>query len=424
VGRWISITANTTAGAFYGTRTLLQLFAQKRTIDAGVARDWPRYEERGLMVDIGRKYFTRGWLEARIREMALLKLNYLHLHLSDDQGFRLQSTSHPEIVSTQHLTKNDMRAIVGLATRDHITVVPEIDMPAHMGAELGPHPELQLTDITRQRQAGKLDVTLPAAQAFVKSLIEEYLPLFPGRYWDMGADEFIGIAGIGSPLLFLQFPQLQKYAQAHYGSSANGEDAILGFVNWVDDLVRAHGRTMRMWNDGLAGGSAVKAHPDIVVDWWTNGGDSPSPAAVLGQGHRISNSGWYPTYYVNSAVTGTIPPRPDMASAYTSWSVDQFFGEFYLDPTARLGPPPYRLAPGEPRNLGAELNVWNDDPNYATQDQIATAIAPRLRLIAQKTWDSPPLTSSYASFEKIVRAPLEIHEKRLSRASACGNLIA
>jgi hexosaminidase len=336
--------------------------------------------------------------------MALLKLNYLHLHLSDDQGFRIESTIHPEIVSAQHLSKADIRAIVALATRYHVTVVPEIDMPAHMGAALGPHPELRLKDITGQTQAGKLDVTLPAAQSFVKSLIEEYLPLFPGRYWDVGADEFIGIAGIQSPLLFLQYPQLISYAQAHYGPSANGEDAILGFVNWVDDLVRAHGKTLRMWNDGLAGGSAVAAHADIVVDWWSNGGDSPSPQTVLANGHRIANSGWYPTYYVNSAVTSAVPPRPDMASAYSSWSVDRFFGEFYLDPSASIGPAALTVAPDEQRNLGAELNVWNDDPNYATQDQIATAIAPRLRVIAQKTWDSPLLTTSYAAFEKIAAA--------------------
>ena len=110
----LRIEARTAAGAFYGTRSVVQLLRRKRSIPAGTARDWPRYPERGLMLDNGRRYFSPRWLRARIRELAYLKLNQLHLHFSDDQGFRIASRSHPEIVSDPHLTKRQVRSLVAL----------------------------------------------------------------------------------------------------------------------------------------------------------------------------------------------------------------------------------------------------------------------------------------------------------------------
>ncbi|HLG76181.1 MAG TPA: glycoside hydrolase family 20 zincin-like fold domain-containing protein, partial [Ktedonobacteraceae bacterium] len=100
----ITITARTSHGVFYGTRTVLQLLKQGPTIPGGIARDWPVYPERSLMVDVGRKYFSIQWLENHIRELAFLKYNYFHLHLSDTHGFRLASERHPEIVSPDHYT--------------------------------------------------------------------------------------------------------------------------------------------------------------------------------------------------------------------------------------------------------------------------------------------------------------------------------
>src|SRR5262249_19744047 len=105
VGESVRITGGDPAGTFYGTRTVVQLLHQALVIPAGAAIDWPNYSERGLMVDVGRKYFTLGWLRQHIRELSYLKLNYLHLHLSDDQGFRMESVSHPEVVSPEHYTK-------------------------------------------------------------------------------------------------------------------------------------------------------------------------------------------------------------------------------------------------------------------------------------------------------------------------------
>jgi hexosaminidase len=399
IGRTVRIAGNHPAGAFYATRTLLQLLRQGADVPAGRARDWPRYPERGLMVDVGRKYFTPGWLQAHVRELAYLKLNYLHLHLSDNQGFRIESERHPEVVSSRHLTKREVRELVALATRYHVTVVPEIDMPGHMEAALARHPELQLKNLAGLRSPANLDYTLPEARAFAHELIEEYLPLFPGPYWHMGADEYlITVPGFQTPVDYALYPQLEAYARREYGPEATAKDGILGFVNSTSALVRARGKTLRIWHDGLEGGRAVTVDPSIAVDWWIDTA-GPTPHELLAAGHRIMNAGWFPTYYVEGPL-GAV--RPDMRTAYESWEVNRFYGPFVLN--EGLQNPPDVVAPDEPRNLGSKLHVWNDVPDAETEEQIATGIAPRLRVIAQKTWGSPLLTPSYAEFEDIARA--------------------
>src|SRR4030095_12151831 len=114
-----------------------------------------------------------------IKELAYLKMNYFHLHFSDDGGFRIESETHPEIVAAQHLSKQEVRPLVALAGRYHVMVVPELDMPGHLGGALAAHPELQLRDALGQANASRLDITNPAALSFARDLIEELLPLFP-----------------------------------------------------------------------------------------------------------------------------------------------------------------------------------------------------------------------------------------------------
>ena len=395
VGSSIGIRGGKAAGVFYGTRTVLQLLRQGPTVPAGRARDWPRYPQRGLMIDNGRKYFTRRWIESHIHELAYLKLNRLHLHFSDNQGFRIESESHPEIVSSAHLTMAEVRRILALARRYHVTVVPEFDMPGHMRAALARHPELQLRDCSGQRQADKLDVSLPAARRFARELIEEYTYLFPAREWHGGADEYL----LPQPeAAYALYPQLQRYARERYGEHAEGKDAYLDFINWMNDVVRARGKTLRIWHDGLSGGRAVLARPGIVVEWWSDHA-GPSPEDLLAGGHRILNAGWFPTYYVVGP-TGAL--RPDLRTAYEMWEPNEFYGPFVSNETLRR--PPHVVSANEPRNLGSELHVWNDDPEGETEAQIAAGIQPRLRVMAQKTWGSARLTAAYADFLPVIEA--------------------
>lgn len=416
IGESIAITAPTPTGVFYGTRTVLQLLHQDLVIPAGVARDWPRYPERGLMVDIGRRHFSLEWLEAHLRELAFLKMNILHLHFSDNEGWRIESDNHAEIVSDPHLSKDQVRELIELAERHHITIVPEIDMPGHMTAALEPFPEFQLQNRFGIRDPDKLDVTNEAARAYARDLVEEYLDLFPGPYWHMGADEYLGV--FTSEASYELYPQLESYAQARHGPDANHKDAVIDFLNEINALVRSRGRTLRAWNDGLGGGGVLTADTDIVVEVWTDlGGLTAEP--LLERGHRIMNAGWWPTYYPQSVFA---VPRPSMATAYEQWKVHRFYGPFVanvtLEPPQGLDPglptigvppeapvfgrPPDEVDPDEPRNLGSKIHVWSDNPQLEDEDGVAAGIFPRLRMLAQKTWESPLLTESYEEFKPIM----------------------
>ena len=142
----------------------------------------------------------------------------------------------------------------------------------------------------------------------------------------------------------------------------------------------------------------MKLRRDVVVEWWADH-SGPGPRALLAAGHRILNAGWWPTYYVVGPL-GAV--RPSMRSAYDSWAVNRFAG---LSLNVAVPPnPPEVVSPGERRNLGSELHVWNDDPDRETAAQTERGIAPRLRVLAQKTWDSPLPAPTYSGFLRIGRA--------------------
>ncbi len=401
IGRSVRIKGGGGAGSFYGTRTLLQLLADGRTAPRGLIRDRPGYRERGLMLDAGRKYFTPHWLAQQLRELAYLKLDFIHLHLSDDQGFRIESDTHPEAVSNRHLTKKQMRRIVRIAGRYRIEVIPEIDMPGHMTQALSHHPDLQLTNSLGQRQPDKLDITKPAGRRFALDLVKEYLPLFPGRYWDMGADEFLGIApvpeGVPNPAYAL-YPQIGAYAKRRFGPDADPHDAVDGFIEQVRRVVERHGKRLRIWHDGLdlRNPGAVTVDPDVVVDWWIDL-EGPSPQELVDAGHKVLNAGWFPTYYVQGPLAAV---RPNMRAAYEDWNPGLFYGPLVCSGT--LSEPADTVARSDRGALlGTELSIWNDDPNAQTEKEIARDTAMRLRVVAQKGWGTPNPTAGYGGFLRL-----------------------
>jgi hexosaminidase len=367
----VSISAKTNAGAFYGTRTMLQLLKQNFTIAAGSARDWPDYPLRGLQVDNGRKYFTVQWLKNQVRDLAYVKYNYFHWHLSDNEGFRIESTTHPEIVTPPYLTKAEVTDIINLANQYHLMIVPEIDTPAHTKAILNVHPELKLG-----ANADKLDISLPGSYALVGDLLNEYLPLFPGPYWHAGADEYLGNGGYDN------FPQLRTFAQQQYGPAANGQDSFNYWNNWVNSQVKAHGKTMHAWAEALVSitPAASSLDTDIVLQFWTSG---PTPA--LTRGNRVVNANRGVLYYVLGAGSYKFSP----STAY-DWDPSKFSGE--------------TIAPLQPLNLGAHASIWCDNPGQKTEDQIATETMNTLRVLAQNEWGSPKLVSTYTSFAPIITA--------------------
>ncbi|MEU1536636.1 family 20 glycosylhydrolase [Actinacidiphila glaucinigra] len=369
----VTVRAGTDAGVFYGTRTLLQAIRSTGRVPAGTVEDRPDRQERGLMIDIGRKYFTREWLEARVRELGDLKYNQLHLHLSDDQGFRVQSDSHPEIVSARHLSKEDIRAVVDLAARRHITVVPEIDSPGHMGAVLDAHPDLQLRSADGTPVRGALDISRPGAADVVDDLIEEYAPLFPGTYWHIGGDEY-------GPLVAddpeASFPQITAYARERYGPDAGVADAAAGWLNDRAATLRSLGKRVEAWNDGFSDGVRVTADPDRVVAYWSsNKLRGRLPEDYLRQGRQLLNlNSWY-LYYVLGAPENF--PYPSGRRIYEEWTPAVVYRDAAV-PAEFAGPD---------RIVGARLAVWCDRADAQTEDEVAAGIRMPLRALTQKLWD-------------------------------------
>ncbi|MCY0950097.1 beta-N-acetylhexosaminidase [Streptomyces sp. H27-S2] len=379
------VTARDEAGVFYGTRTLKQAVKTAGSAPEGTVRDAPARPQRGLNLDIARKNFTPAWIEDRIREMGDLKLNQLGLHFSDDQAFRIESESHPEIVSTPHLTKADVRRITALAASRHITVVPEIDSPGHLGAVLRAHPDLQLRDVQGKAVKGAVDISNPAAAKLIDELLREYLPLFPGGAWHLGADEYQALV-VRDPQA--SFPRLAAAARERYGPTARVQDLATGWLNDRADVVRPSGKALKAWNDGFFSGGVAKAAEDIQVEYWTGKelGARP-PLEYLREGRKVVNLNDEYLYYVLG--------QPNQFTYPTGRRIYEEWTPLVLRGTTAV---PARYGA---QILGARLAVWSDLANAQTQAQVAEGIRTPLAALSQKVWDERQPRQSWAEFKAL-----------------------
>ncbi|MET7762221.1 glycoside hydrolase family 20 protein [Streptomyces sp. NPDC005393] len=384
------ITGSADAGVFYGTRTVKQaLRSGGGRLPEGVIHDRPDRPQRGLNVDIARKYVTPGWIEARLREMADLKLNELGLHFSNDQGFRIRSDTHPEIVSPQHLTKAQVREIVAVAQRLHITVIPEIDSPGHLGAVIRAHPQLQLRNAGGTTFQGAVDISDPASARIVDQLMREFAPLFPGRYWHLGGDEYLALT-VKDPQA--SFPKLAAAARAKYGPQARVQDLATGWLNDRAAVARQLGKQPKAWNDGFFPDGVVTPSKSIEVEYWTGRTREPgrAPVEYLREGRKVVNLNDEYLYYVLGEPNGFLYPTGERI--YEQWTPGTLRG---------TQPVPDKRLTGPDRVLGARFAIWADHPDAQTQAQIAQGIRLPLAALAQRLWDpgKPPL--SWGEFTKL-----------------------
>ncbi|MER7790115.1 family 20 glycosylhydrolase [Streptomyces sp. NPDC097640] len=375
------ITGSTDTGVFYGTRTVKQALRSGGRLPQGVIRDWPDRSQRGLNLDIARKYFPPSWIEARLREMADLKLNQLGLHFSDDQAFRIQSSSHPEIVAPQHLTKQELRNIVRLAQSLHITVIPEIDSPGHLGAVIRAHPALQLRTATGAAFRGAVDITNPAAARIVDDLMREFAPLFPGRYWHLGGDEYGALMSRNPEATY---PALATAARLAYGPKGRIQDLATAWLNARAAVARELGKVPKAWNDGFFAGGVVTPARDIQVEYWT-GRESGArkPEEYLREGRTVVNLNDEYLYYVLGQPNNF--RYPTGRRIYEEWTPAVLRGTTPVKDPALTGPS---------RIQGARFAVWCDIANAQTPKQVADGIRLPLAALAQKLWTpgKPPLS--------------------------------
>ncbi|QEV19784.1 beta-N-acetylhexosaminidase [Streptomyces alboniger] len=383
--RRVRITAPAEAGVFYGTRTLKQEVKGDGTAPEGVVRDRPAKPQRGFMLDIARKHFDAAWIEDRIRELGDLKFNQLGLHFSDDQAFRIASASHPEIVSSDHLTKDQVRRILKLAASRHITVVPEIDSPGHLGAVIRAHPSLQLRDARGVAAPGAVDISRPEAARIVDDLLKEYAELFPGRYWHLGADEYRALM-VKNPEA--SYPRLAAAARERYGPGGRVQDLATGWLNDRAATVRPYEKKLKAWNDGFFRGGRLRAADDIEVAYWTGKEiGARDPVEYLEDGRELVNYNDEYLYYVLGQPNDFRYPTGQRI--YESWT-----------PLVIRGSRPVSEKYDD-QILGGSFAVWCDLAGSQTQEQVAQGIRMPLAATAQKLWDPGKPALTWEDFVKL-----------------------
>lgn len=280
----ITIAAATPAGAFYGMQTLRQLLpaaweyeglrppgrnATAVVVPALTVRDQPRFGWRGAMLDVARHFLTVDEVKRFVDLMALHKLNRLHLHLADDQGWRIDITSWPNLATHGGSTEvgggaggfyrqDEYAAIVRYAAERFITIVPEIDMPGHTNAALASYAELNCDNIARPLYTGTevgfsaLCVEKDITYKFIDDVVREISALTPGPYFHIGGDE------------------VKTLTPAQYNA----------FVERVQGIVQSHGKQMVGW-DEIA---PTKLAPTSIIQHWR---PKTTPAEAIARGVKV-----------------------------------------------------------------------------------------------------------------------------------------
>ena len=367
------LTAPNTLGVMRGLQTFLQL---TQTTSAGFAvpavaiEDSPRFPWRGLMIDVGRHFIPLDVLKRNIDGMAAVKLNVFHWHLSENQGFRIESKKFPKLQGMGsdglYYTQDEVRGVIAYARERGIRVVPEFDMPGHATAWFVGYPELASGPGPYQveRRWGifdpAMDPTKEATYKFLDTFIGEMAALFPDQFFHIGGDEVNGKEWDANP-------KIQAFMRAHGLKDNNDLQAY--FNQRVQKIVAKHGKTMLGWDEILR----PDLPKDIVIQSW-RGPDSLAQAAK--QGYRgLLSSGFYVDL---------------MWSAERHYSADPLSGR-----AANLTPEEQK------RILGGEACMWAE---YVSPENIESRIWPRTAAIAERLWSPQQVRDVNSMYQRLAVA--------------------
>ena len=364
-------------GTLRGLQTFLQLVSVTANGFAAPAvsiQDEPRFPWRGLMIDSSRHFIPLEVIKRNIDGLEAVKMNVFHWHLSDNQGFRVESHKLPKLQENGsdglYYTQEEIRDVIAYARDRGVRVMPEFDMPGHSTAWFVGYPELASGKGPYQiaRKWGvfdpAMDPTNEKTYKFLNELIGEMAKLFPDQFFHIGGDEVNGKEWDANP-------NIQAFMQAH--GIKNNEGLQAYFSQHVQDLVVKHGKTPVGWDEILVPGVA-KA---IVIQSW-RGADSLAAAARMGYRGILSNG-----YYID-----------------LGWSAARHYA---VDPMG--GAAASLTAEEKERILGGESAMWSE---YVNAENIDSRIWPRNAAIAERFW-SPQGTVDVASMYQ----RMEAESKRL-----------
>ncbi|MFG1603368.1 beta-N-acetylhexosaminidase [Actinoplanes sp. NPDC049265] len=365
----VTIVGATAAGVFRGTQTLLQLLPGP--IAATEITDHPRLAERGLMLDPARSFLTVADVERVIDGLVMVKANRLHLHLTDDQSWRLEIRSWPRLAEHSRAgavagcpsgvySQADYAEIVRYAADRYITVVPEIDVPGHTTAAVSAYPRLGLgqrpVPLMTSDGVGtvSLDVGSDLTYTFLDDVVREVAELTPGPYLHLGGDEVTGLS----------------------------DEQYTTFLHRARRIVTAYGKTMIAWTPAPRTG----LDPSVVHHYWADRAGDMSPAWFAGDRPVILS----PT--LHAYLDYGFAPGESIGIKYTDRTCRAAYD---WDPAAvRDETTGCDLTTGygltEAQTQGIEAAVWGETMRRGRPD-VERAIWPRLAGLMEKAW-SPPAT--------------------------------
>jgi len=364
------LSAPTTLGILHGLQTFLQLV---ETTGDGFAvpvitiQDKPRFAWRGLMIDVSRHFIPLGVLKRNLDGMAAAKLNVFHWHLSDNQGFRVESKKFPKLHELGsdgfYYTQGEVRELIAYARERGIRVVPEFDMPGHSTAWFVGYPELASAPgpYEIERKWGVFDPAMDPTQdktyKFLNEFIGEMAGLFPDQYFHIGGDEVNGKQWDANP-------KIQEFMRKHEIKSNQELQAY--FNKRVQEIVSKHKKTMIGWDEILS--------PDLpkgtVIQSW-RGQESLAGAARHGYRGLLSHG-----YYLD-----LIWP------AWHHYAIDPM-----SDDATSLSPEE------EQRILGGEACMWAE---FVSSENIDSRIWPRTAAIAERLWSPQQVQDVNSMYQRL-----------------------
>ena len=352
------LSAPTVTGVLRGLQTFSQLIAPDAKsfyVPAIHIEDRPRFPWRGLMLDVSRHWMPLEVVRRNLDAMAAVKLNVFHWHLSDDQGFRVESKVFPKLQEMgsdgNFYTQAEIRGVIAYARERGIRVVPEFDIPGHTTSWFAGYPELASApgSYRVERKWGifepTLDVSREETYTFLDGLLGEMAALFPDPYFHIGGDEVLDRE-------WKENPAIQAFCAKN--GIKNSLELHAYFNRRVQQILKKHGKKMIGWDEVLAPGLTN----DVVIQSW-RGQKSLADAAQKGYRGILSFG-----YYLNQMKPAAF--------------------HYQVDPEAKeLSPEQARLI------LGGEACMWSE---YVTQETVDSRVWPRAAAIAERLWSPANIT--------------------------------
>ena len=410
----ITLTGATEAGVFYGCQTIhkaLPITDGKAlaSLPAGTVKDFPQYNYRGFMIDVGRHFFPKEYLKELIDVMALHNINYFHWHLTEDQGWRIEIKKYPKLTEvgsyrketitapgsgkfdgtpvSGYYTQEDAKEIVAYAAERFITVIPEIDMPGHMLAALASYPELGCTGgpYETATKFGVFKEVLcggnPQTLQFAKDVVNELMDIFPDApYIHIGGDECPKAEWMKCPKCQAKIKELGLHDTEEHSKE---NQLQVYFMNEVEKEIAKRGKKMLAWDEILEG----NPNPETTTVMAWTGIKASVKAAQLGHSTIVC---------------------PISHLYFSNPGYNRLKGISSVERVYMFEPQSEKLTPEEKKNIiGVQGCIWTE----WTKDSVKMEwqMMPRIAALSELQWCNPE-RKDLNGFLKRLRHQMDLYE--------------